>query len=156
MAVMNITDALDNDARCPSLPIWPPKGLSKEAEKALGEEFSRRERRSQMKGLSGRDRAILVDYQARTDAALGSLSAKMSRSKPPGCRRVPHYQFLTNDWWLVTPEECRSIARLMAWLLAHDEHLVVDLSEEFKLDAAQAVEMVQIAPALRQDKLPSP
>ena len=50
---------------------------------------------------------------------------------------------LTNDWWLVTPEECRSIARLIAWLLAHDEHLVVDLSEEFKLDAAQAVEMVQ-------------
>jgi len=147
MACMNITDVLDNDARCPSLPNWPPKGLSREATETLGEEFSevfsRRERRSQMKGLSVRDRAILVGYHAKTDAALGSLSTEVSRSKPPGCRRVPHYKFQTNDWWLVSPEECRSIARVMAWLLAHDEDLIVDLSEEFRVDRKQAVEWVQ-------------
>lgn len=102
VALMVEADALSLEEE-PDFPAWPPRGL--EGSRAMEAREHLRSGAPLDPPLTGEERHALVGFEASIDEVLRRPSSE------PGL--VPMYKFQSNDGWLVSPEECRSLDRAL-------------------------------------------
>jgi hypothetical protein len=106
--IMEAAGVVDGTAKHDELPDWPPNGLSNDRADELGPfVFDDIEVPSPP---TATEMLIIEDWRSAADIVLGTKSAR------PG--KVPAYKFMSNDGWIVWPEECLSISNALCKALA--------------------------------------
>ena len=100
-------DLLDQDCDSAMRPDWPPIGLSKARANQLQSLFEAPDEEEQTPTLvevapTARELRVMQEWQSATDCARSARSRKRNK--------VPAYKFLSNDGWIVTPEESLILA----------------------------------------------
>jgi hypothetical protein len=98
-AAMAVADLLDEEMATPKLPRWPPRGISPQRADELRLHLFTPELDDVIKP---RELPLVADFLKRFSRATGRRSNSLGR--------VPAFKFLSNDGWLVTPDECQLIA----------------------------------------------
>lgn len=114
-AGMAAAGLIDERAKTPELPDWPPPGISPKRAEALSDcLFDPEELAAEVRP---KERPIVAEFLRQWDAAAGARSADPAL--------VPAFKFFSNDGWLVTPEECRLIADGLTRALAERRKVLI-------------------------------
>jgi hypothetical protein len=110
LALMEAARVIANDP-VPACPRWPPEGVRDDRLPLIEASLS-----------SERLDAALTQSERQTvlEAIVRNATLRSTRSHTAG--KVPAFKFLSNDGWIVIPEECDAIA---AALYRHAEHTSV-------------------------------
>ena len=116
--LMYTAQVLDDDVDGPDLPDWSPSGLDEARAEELHDHFMNNVRITPEP--TAEEVARFQDYcRAREEVVA-------TRSEIPG--RVPAFKFLSNEDWLVCPEECRIIANgLDRFIAVNERRLKADI-----------------------------
>lgn len=134
VTVMTRAGVIDAVQPTPEFPRWPPPGLDEGRAQELARYWD--EPSEVDKRLQPSEVPVIEAYRrARDDAA---------RTGSPNSGKVPAFKFESNDGWIVTSEECRSIVEGMSRLLSGDLEAFLCLLKADGWDPEAVTELMRL------------
>lgn len=130
--IMNEAGTLDVELEQDEIPKWPPEGIAADRIDELGAFiFDGREPTSLP---TSSEMAVIEEWRSAADTVLGKRSTQNGK--------VPVFKFLSNDYWIVFPEECLAIASGLRQALEQNKPNIIPTEEESGMAPDEAREWI--------------